>query len=244
MKALNWIRSWLFLVFEIVTVIFFSVVGQLFWLVNAKTRYHFIHYWARGCVAFLKIVCGVKYEVHGLEHLDTSKSGLVLARHESTWETFAFQKFLPPHAYVLKQELLRVPFFGWGLKLMSPIAIDRGAGRKAMKQVLDQGVARLADDFWVVIFPEGTRMSSQTLGKINSGGALLAKKAKVPVHLIAHNAGTVWPSGRILIHPGKVDVYISPPLDVSDMTVEEINQKTEEWFRTHSAIVEDSTARD
>ena len=244
MKSLIWIRSLIFFVFQISTMVFFSLTGQVFWLGSAKLRYHYLHYWARMVVVGMRLICGVKYRVHGLENLDQSKAGIILARHESTWETFAFQEFPPPQSYVLKQELLKIPVFGWGLRLMSPIAIDRGAGHKAMKQVLEQGVEKLKNGFWVVIFPEGTRMPYHKLGRINAGGALLAKKSRAPVYLVAHNAGKVWPSGSFLIQPGLIDVYISPPLDVSDLTVEEINQKTEEWFRAHSDISNDSIAEE
>lgn len=236
MKLITFIRSVLFASLQITSMVFFSVVGQIFWLFSAHTRYHFIHYWARFCIWWMRLTCGVKYRVHGMENLDQSQAGVVLARHESTWETFAFQEFFPHQSFVLKEELLRIPFFGWGLRLMNPIAIDRGAGRKAMKMVLEQGVQRVNDQFWVVIFPEGTRMPHHQLGKINPGGALLAKKAKVPVYLVAHNAGKVWPSGSFMIESGVVDVYISEPLDVSDLTVEQINQKTEDWFKAHTEV--------
>lgn len=236
MKIITFFRSLIFAVLQITTMIFFSVTGQLLWLASVRTRYRYLHYWARFLIAAQKVICGVRYRVHGLEHLDKSRTGVILARHESAWETFAFQEFFPDQSYVLKEELLRIPFFGWGLKLMNPIAIDRGAGRKAMKQVLEQGTDRLQNGFWVVIFPEGTRMPYSELGKINSGGALLAKKAKAPVYLVAHNAGKVWPKSSFMIQSGMIDLYISPLLDVSSLKIEDINQKTEEWFRTYSDI--------
>jgi len=211
--------------------VLFSVLGQLTRPFSFKTRYHFMHYWARFCVVWLRITCGVKYRVHGAENIDSTQTGLILARHESAWETLAFQKIFPRHAYVLKRELLKIPFFGWGMSLLNPIAIDRSAGRKALNQMLSEGVERLHGEDWVVVFPEGTRMPAGELGKINIGGSMLAGKAKVPVYLVAHNAGSCWPKNSFIKKPGTIDVYISEPLDVSVLKTAEINEKIAEWFK-------------
>ena len=231
MKVIWFIRSVLFAIGQSVTLVLFSVLGQLTRPFSFKTRYAFMHYWARFCLVWLRITCGVKYRVHGAEHIDTTQTGLILSRHESAWETLAFQEIFPRHAYVLKRELLKIPFFGWGMSLLNPIAIDRSAGRQALNQMLSEGVERLHGDDWVVVFPEGTRMPSGELGKINVGGAMLATKAKVPVYLVAHNAGTCWPKNSFIKRPGTIDVYISEPLDVSEMKTAELIAQTEEWFK-------------
>jgi len=158
---------------------------------------------------------------------------LVFARHESAWETFATQAIFPRQAFVLKQELLRIPLFGWGMKMLDPIAIDRHAGRKALKQVIKQGTERLDKGAWVVIFPEGTRMPHTEIGKINSGGSMLAIKAKRPVILMMHNAGEFWPKNSFIKTPGRIQVYLSAPIEVTDLTVAELNKLTEEWFIQH-----------
>jgi 1-acyl-sn-glycerol-3-phosphate acyltransferase len=240
-KGFYGFRSILFAIGQVVSVILFSVVGQLLRPFSNRARYQFIHYWARFCIWWLKVTCGVSYRLHGREHLDFSKTGLVLARHESTWETLAFQEIFPRQTFVLKKELLRIPFFGWGLALLDPISIDRNAGRQAIKQVVSDGVARLHNDVWVVIFPEGTRMTSGQPGKIKPGGALLAQKADAPVYLVAHNAGRFWPKNSFVKYPGTVDIHISPPLETADLTVAEINQKIEEWFLAHSDIQHDNS---
>ena len=231
MKVIWFIRSVLFSIGQSVTLVLFSVLGQLTRPFSFKTRYAFMHYWARFCLVWLRITCGVKYRVHGAQHIDTTQTGLILSRHESAWETLAFQEIFPRHAYVLKRELLKIPFFGWGMSLLNPIAIDRSAGRQALNQMLSEGVERLHGDDWVVVFPEGTRMPSGELGKINVGGAMLATKAKVPVYLVAHNAGTCWPKNSFIKRPGTIDVYISEPLDVSEMKTAELIAQTEEWFK-------------
>lgn len=230
MQLIYFIRSCLFAAGQISTMVLFSLLGQLTRPFSLKTRYHFMHYWAQFCIWWLKVTCGVRFRVHGLEHVDPSQPSLILSRHESAWETLAFQQIFPRQAYVLKQELLQIPFFGWGMRLLNPIAIDRSAGRKALNQLLKEGVERLHGDDWVVIFPEGTRMPADTLGKINVGGSMLAVKAKVPVYLVAHNAGQFWPKNSFIKQPGTVDVYIRAPLDVSELTVKQLNQEVEKWF--------------
>lgn len=231
MKLIWFIRSLLFAIGQGVTLILFSVLGQLTRPFSFKARYAFMHYWARFCLVWLRITCGVKYRVHGAENIDTSQTGLILSRHESAWETLAFQQIFPRHAYVLKRELLKIPFFGWGMSLLNPIAIDRSAGRQALNQMLKEGVERLHGDDWVVVFPEGTRMPSGELGKINIGGAMLASKAKVPVYLVAHNAGSCWPKNSFLKRPGTIDVYISKSLDVSQMKTAVLNEQIADWFK-------------
>lgn len=230
MKLVYLLRSIAFAIGQISTMIGFSLVGQLLRFSSSKTRYEFMKHWALFCIWWLKVTCGVKYRVHGLENVDFTKPSLILSRHESAWETLVFQKIFPRQAYVLKQELLKIPFFGWGLKLLNPIAIDRSAGRKALNQMLEEGVKRLQQD-WVVVFPEGTRMPTDELGKINVGGAMLAMKAKVPVYLVAHNAGSCWPKNSFIKTPGTIDVYISRPVEIETLKLAELNAQTEQWFQ-------------
>jgi len=233
MKVIWFFRSVLFVAGQTMTLVFFSVFGQLLRPFSFKARYHFMHFWARFCLVWLRLTCGVRYEIHGQDNIDPEHAGLILSRHESTWETLALQKIFPRQAYVLKRELLKIPFFGWGMALLNPIAIDRGAGRKALNQLVSEGKSRLDAGDWVVVFPEGTRMPPGKLGKINAGGSLLATKAKAPVYLVAHNAGTCWPKNSFIKRPGLIKVYISPALDISEMSASEINQQAEAWFKSH-----------
>ena len=234
MKAMALIRSVIFAIGQMTTLVIFSVLGQLTRPFSMKVRYGFMHYWAVINVHWLRWTCGVKYRVHGAENIDRTKSGLILARHESAWETLYFQVLFPRQAYVLKEELLKIPFFGWGMALLNPIAIDRNAGRKALKQILTEGTERLHSGDWVVLFPEGTRMSPNELGKINIGGTMLAQKAEVPVYLVSHNAGSFWGKNSFIKMPGVIDVYVSPPLmpeEIKALTTEEMNQKIADFYR-------------
>jgi 1-acyl-sn-glycerol-3-phosphate acyltransferase len=179
----------------------------------------------------LRVVCDIRMEVRGVENIPKEPC-LVMCKHQSAWETFALQTVFPPQVWVLKRELLLLPFFGWGLALTSPIAINRSKGKQAIKQLLEQGKARLAQGFCVVIFPEGTRMAHGTRGKYKIGGALLAEATGVPVVPIAHNAGKYWGRSAFLKYPGTIIMSIGKPIEPQELKAEEINRRVEDWIET------------
>ncbi|HLP31597.1 MAG TPA: lysophospholipid acyltransferase family protein [Geothrix sp.] len=193
------------------------------------TRYRYLTIWGKTVLAWLRFTCNIRHEVEGREHIPAQAS-VILAKHQSTWETIAFQGIFPTQTWVLKRELLRIPLFGWGLAACWPVAIDRTAGKEALRQVVDQGKERLANGFWMVVFPEGTRMAPGARGRYAVGGALLAEKAGVPVVPVAHNAGEHWPRGRLLKFPGTIKVVIGPPIETRGRKASEINALTEEWI--------------
>lgn len=193
------------------------------------TRYRIMTKWADIVMWCAWHMLGLRYRVLGLENLP-AEPAVVLAKHQSAWETIAFQHILPPVCFVLKRELLKVPFFGWGLGRMPNIAIDRGAGKDALAQLVDQGAARLAEGFWVVVFPEGTRVAPGKTRRYKPGGAWLAHKTGVPVVPIAHNAGELW--GRNAFHKrsGEILVSIGPAIQTAGRSTEEINKEAQAWI--------------
>ncbi len=227
------LRSSLFTLGYVLSTLAFSLLSLFLWLIPShRIRYNVMVNWAKFVLWWLEITCGLSYRIHGTIPKDTTSVAIV--RHESAWETLALQVILPRQAWVLKRELLKIPFFGWGLAILWPIAIDRSAGRAALKQVIEQGKARLADGAWVVIFPEGTRMPSGELGKLNIGGAMLAEKAKVPALIITHNAGQFWAKNAFLKRPGIIDVYVSD-LIPAGTSAQDINTQTKAFFMAHGA---------
>ena len=194
-------------------------------------RYRIISGWSRLMLWCLRGLCGIRWHVEGREHLPRSPA-VILAKHQSAWETLAFQQIFPPQVHVLKRELLWLPFFGWGLALMSPIAIDRGRGLSALRQMARRGRVRLEQGFWVVVFPEGTRVAPGRRRKYQLGGAWLAAHAGAQVVPVAHNAGRFWPRNSFLKYPGRVTVRIGPPIDSRGRKPEEINAMAEEWIET------------
>jgi len=176
-----------------------------------------------------KKVLGIQYRVIGAENLPRTPA-VILSKHQSAWETLAFQVIFPPQVWVLKRELLWIPFFGWGLALTSPIAIDRSSGSRALKRMVELGRKRLAQGFWITIFPEGTRVQPGKRGKYHLGGAFLAVNCGAPVVPVAHNAGFLWGRGAFLKRPGTVTVEIGAPIDSSAHTPESLNATVEEWI--------------
>jgi 1-acyl-sn-glycerol-3-phosphate acyltransferase len=163
---------------------------------------------------------------------------VILSKHQSAWETLAFQQIFPPQVHVLKRELLWLPFFGWGLALMSPIPIDRGRGLSALRQIARRGKRRLEQGFWVVVFPEGTRVAPGRRRKYQMGGAWLAAHAGAPVVPVAHNAGRCWPRNSFLKYPGKVTVRIGPPIDSAGRDPGTINAEAEQWIETQQQTLD------
>jgi len=233
-RALVLLRSVVFLILQAMLTVIWSVVSLLTFPFRPFTRYRIITLWSRLVVWLAQVICGVRYQVRGLENLPRQPS-IVLAKHQSAWETIAFEVFLPPQVWVLRRSLLRVPFFGWGLAMMSPIAIDRGAGMQALKQMLEQGRQRLAQGFWIIIFPEGTRIAPGQRGRYQIGGAWLAVHTGAPVLPIAHNAGRLWRKNAFLKFPGTIIVSIGKPIDPQGLTPEELNRRVEDWVETETA---------
>jgi 1-acyl-sn-glycerol-3-phosphate acyltransferase len=225
------LRSVLYLAFLFATVILYSLPLALFgWFVPYSWIARVAGSWGRLNLAALERICGLRYRIQGWENLPQTNC-IICAKHQSAWETIAFRGLLPPEqTWVLKRELLWAPFFGWGLAVFRPIAIDRNSGRKAIRQLLDEGSYWLDRGRWVVIFPEGTRVAPGQKGRYGQGGALLAKKTRRPVVPIAHNAGVFWRRRDIVKYPGTIDVVIGKPIETNALSATEINRKIEEWI--------------
>jgi 1-acyl-sn-glycerol-3-phosphate acyltransferase len=178
--------------------------------------------WARCSLWMLDRLCGLRFTVEGRERIPAGNH-IVMCKHTSAWETVALFVIFPPHVWVLKRELLWVPLMGWGLKLLRPIAIDRGAGHRAVNQVVEQGEQRLAEGLWIIIFPEGTRVARGETRKYGVSGALLAVAAGRMVVPVSHNAGDFWPRRGILKKPGTIRVIIGAPIPAAGRDPRELN---------------------
>ncbi|BAZ92596.1 1-acyl-sn-glycerol-3-phosphate acyltransferase [Thiohalobacter sp. COW1] len=196
-----------------------------------RLRYTVATQWARLNLWWLRISCGLHYRVEGREHIPAQAS-IVFSKHQSTWETLALQRVFPPQVWVLKRELLRIPLFGWALALIEPIAIDRGAGRRAVEQLVEQGTRRLADGRWVIVFPEGTRTAPGKKGKYRIGGAVLAERSGATVVPVAHNAGEFWPRHSFIKYPGEIRMVVGPPIATDGRAAAEILAEAEAWIES------------
>ncbi|MBM3356325.1 MAG: 1-acyl-sn-glycerol-3-phosphate acyltransferase [Betaproteobacteria bacterium] len=222
-------RSLLFALIQVVATPLFALAALATFPFKPLARYRVVTAWSRLMVASATRLCGIRYRVLGAERLPRPPF-IVLAKHQSAWETLVFQVILPPQVWVIKRGLLWIPFFGWGLAMLSPIAIDRGAGRRALRQMLEQGRERLAQGFCIVIFPEGTRVPPGARGQYQPGGAWLAVKTATTVVPVAHNAGEVWQRRALFRRPGLVTVSIGPPIEPAGLEPEELNRKVEDWI--------------
>ena len=201
------------------------------------TRNRFIAQWARFQLWLLRHLCRLDYQIQGRGNLPPGPA-IVFSKHQSAWETLAYQVILPPFAWVLKRELLWIPLFGWGLAMLRPIAIKRGTGRRAVEQVVKQGTDRLAAGLWVLIFPEGTRLPPGTRRRYKQGGAILAAESGYPVVPIAHNAGSFWPRRGFVKRPGVVRVAIGPVIESRGRSAAEITKLSEDWIEGTMAKLE------
>jgi 1-acyl-sn-glycerol-3-phosphate acyltransferase len=192
-------------------------------------RYRIISGWSRLIIQLSRVLLRIDWRVEGRENLP-GRPAVILSKHQSAWETMAFQLIFPPQVHVLKRELLWIPFFGWGLALMSPIAIDRSRGVAALRAIARRGRERLAQGFWVIVFPEGTRVAPGERREYQLGGAWLAAAAAAPVVPVAHNAGLFWPRNAFLKRPGTVTVRIGPAIDTSARDPKTINAMAEQWI--------------
>ena len=198
-----------------------------------EQRYRFVNIWSVVIMWLLRHLNRVRIEVEGREHIPKDRGVVVMSNHQSPWETFYLQLLVSPQATILKKELLWIPFFGWGLALLKPIAIDRSAGTQALKIIVKEGAARLADGISVMIFPEGTRQPPGTIGHFNSGGAMLATRSGADVLPVAHNSGDCWPARSVMRYPGTIRLVIGAPIPSSGKSAKALTAEVERWITAH-----------
>lgn len=226
-----WLRSLVFMFGWILSTIFIGGTTVLTAPLPFALRSRYVRLFALFNLWMLEHVCGLRFELEGTEHIPAGPA-VIFSKHQSTWETLMLQKVFPPLVWVLKRELLWIPFFGWGLAVLNPIAINRKAGRHAMQQVVSQGTARLEAGRWVVVFPEGTRVPAGTRGRYRAGGAMLAAHSGFPVVPVAHNAGEYWGKGQFLKRPGVIKVVVGPLIVSRGRTPEEILDEARDWIES------------
>ena len=230
-KAVLIVRAWLFYVGLFALTIPFSLLAILLIPLPAVVRSRWVSGWAHAVMWWLKVTCNLRYEVTGREHIPATPS-VILSKHQSAWETIALQSIFPPQVWVLKRELLMIPFFGWGLWAVGSIPIDRSSGREALKKLVNHGKDRLKRGLWVVIFPEGTRTAPGARGKYHIGGAWLASHTETTVVPVAHNAGRYWRKNSILKYPGVIQVVIGQPIDTAGLKPDAVNKQVEDWIES------------
>jgi len=235
------IRSVVFFILMVINTLIFGLVMALTgWILSFDINSRIANNWGKFNLFLLRYICKLNYSITGIENIPESGC-IIMSKHQSAWETIALRGLLPPsQAWVLKRELMYIPVFGWALAVVGPIAIDRSSGRQAVKQIVEQGIARLEQGRNVIIFPEGTRVAPGQRKRYGIGGGLLAHKAPAyPVIPIAHNAGLFWGRRGLNKYPGTIEVVIGAPIDTTGMSATRIMQVTEEWIEDRVAKLPD-----
>lgn len=222
------LRSLLYFIGSIISLIVITLCGLFLVILPYSYRQRFLSNWAIFCIWWLKISLNITTDIKGSENVNSSPS-VIISNHQSTWETLAFQTIFPAHTWVLKQELLWLPVFGWSLALLKPIVINRGDKLNAIKKVIKQGSERLSQGISVVVFPEGTRQTYKHLGDYQNGAAAIAKKSGHDIIPVYHNAGKFWPKGSFIKKPGVITVIIGKPISSSFLTSSELTKEVRNW---------------
>jgi 1-acyl-sn-glycerol-3-phosphate acyltransferase len=239
-KTILYIRSLLFWIgFIVNTGIFGSLILVLFFM-PSSFRLQLARLWSITNNFLLKVFCGIDFVVEGRENLVRSNA-IILSKHQSTWETLSLHSFTPLARWVFKRELMYIPVFGWALALTDPIALNRGAGRAAIKELIKKGTQKLNDGKWLILFPEGTRTAPGKTHKYKIGGYLLAEKSGYPVIPIAHNAGEYWPRHSFIKWPGTIKVVIGPAIESKGRSANEINEDVYNWIENTMKDISDES---
>jgi 1-acyl-sn-glycerol-3-phosphate acyltransferase len=224
------LRSALFLLFQAITVVPYGILCLLMAPLPLHVRYRVTTGWPRLVLWAARVICGIRWQVKGWEHLPNGPA-VLLSKHQSTWETFFYISYMPRElCFVFKRELLWVPFFGWGIGLLKMIHIDRSQGRDAFESVVQQGQRKLDEGRWIIMFPEGTRIPRGRRGKYKSGGSRLAIRTAAPVIPMAVNSAACWPKRPWIKRPGLITVSIGPPIASDGLSPEQLSTAVEHWI--------------
>jgi 1-acyl-sn-glycerol-3-phosphate acyltransferase len=228
---MNALRSALYVLWLAATVVPYAIAVLIVSMFVRGTRlYWFTVGWLRLAIWGARVICGVRVRLHGVENLPDGPV-VLLPKHQSTWETFAFPTLMPrPLCYVFKRELLYIPFFGWAMGRLDMIHIDRSKRAEAWSRVAEQGRRFMADGHWVIMFPEGTRTSRGQQGVYKSGGTRLAVTTGVPVLPIAVTSARCWPRKSFVLRPGVVDVSFRRPIASVGREPDELMREVQGWI--------------
>lgn len=225
---MTFLRSLLFmLLLSVLVVVTVLALLLTFWRPSRQRRL-FVMPMVRMIMGLVRSLLRIDQRVLGTENIPATPC-IIMSKHQSAWETFALQEIFQLTSFVYKRELHWLPFFGWGLKLMPFVGIDRAAGKAALNQVAERGKQRLDEGYSIVIFPEGTRVAPGHHRRYKIGGAHLAVTSGAPVVPVALNSGECWRRKAFIKTPGTVTVSIGPAIDPAGKTAEQVNAAAEAW---------------
>jgi 1-acyl-sn-glycerol-3-phosphate acyltransferase len=232
------IRSTLFWILFLPFLLICATLLSLTFYMPLGFRMGIVKTWIGFSLAWLRITCGLKYSVEGMENIP-QKGFIVMSKHSSTWETLSIQWFFRPLIWVVKRELTWIPFFGWALKAMNAIALDRGTGRKAINHLIEESQRQMDAGRILMLFPEGTRVLPMQVKPFKMGGAIVSQRTGYAVLPIAHNAGEFWPRHSWIKWPGTIRVVIGPPIEPGDKTPNQIITEVADWITRECERISD-----
>ena len=217
-----------YLLLSIFTTIVFIIcyIPITFFNVNYNIRYGVGAVFSYAFIWIARIVCGLRYNVSGLDKLPSGPA-IVVSNHQSFWDQIFVQLIIPKHSWVLKKELFNIPLFGWGLRMVKPVAVDRNSNI-SVGQILKEGAEKINSGLWLIIFPESTRLRPDQVAKYKPSAAKLASVVKVPIVLMAHNAGVYWPKGFWIKKPGVIQVKIIDVIPVDNVVKYDARELTDQ----------------
>lgn len=228
---MNAFRGLIFNICYTLSILIFSIPAVLIGpFIGFRGRTQIFLWWPKILLLMLRLICGIRYRIVGLENIPNNQPVVLVSNHQSTWETLAFYVLFSPVSAVLKKELTYIPIFGWLLHWTQPIIIDRSKRTQALKDILNQGKTRLAQGSSVLIFPEGTRVPANQSATHFPGGAMLAVKSGFPILPIVHNSGDHWPAHSIKKYPGVITVKIGKAILPDDISAKALNAQLESWM--------------
>ncbi len=230
------LRSAIFLLGALLVTPVFGLVVSLCGIVSRRAAFFFASTYGTWMLRWVEWTCGISYEVQGWENVPDYPV-VLMAKHQSAWETIFIESRFPPQCWIVKKELLWLPFVGWGLMAIRAIAIDRSSGKAAREQIVEQGAKRLREGMGIAIFPEGTRVAPGKRGRYGIGGALLATRTGTPILPMAHNAGEYWGRYAFRKRPGRVKVVIGPLIRTEGRDAPSVNAEVEGWIEGQMRIL-------
>ena len=232
------IRSTFFWVLFLPGIVVCATLASLAFYTPLWFRMGIVKIWIAYSLASLHVTCGLKYSIEGIENIP-EHGFIVMSKHSSTWETIAIQWFFRPMVWVVKRELTWIPFFGWALKAMNVIALDRGTGRKAISQLIRESKKRMDQGRILMMFPEGTRVLPMQSKPFKLGGAIVSQRTGYAVLPVAHNAGEFWPRHSWIKWPGTIRVVIGEIIEPADKSSEQIISEVAGWIKRECDRISD-----
>lgn len=226
---MNVLRSALFMLILLIVTPPYALFVLLCFPLPHRARRKSVEPWVHFAIWLVKHVLGIDYRLLGRENIP-NRPAVILCKHQSAWETLILQEVFPLVLYVWKKELKQLPFFGWALAVIPMISIDRGAGKDALKQLVDQGRDRLGKGYSVIIFPEGTRAAPGHKRRYKIGGAHLGVETGAPVLPVALNSGEFWGRNAFFKTPGTVTLSIGPAIEPAGLDATQVNERAEAWI--------------